>query len=147
MSIKRSDNKRIDDAFGSLINLISSRINEERDKALAERGLTNNLFNVMLNLMIEGVATQIEPVDCTSNQCCATSGALERLESKRLITRTFDSSGGRSHWVCLTEEGLMLCNSLLESFELLNQGALEALSEQDQKTTMTSLIKIASWVS
>ncbi|WGY45488.1 MarR family transcriptional regulator [Vibrio sp. ABG19] len=112
-----------------------------------QHGLKMGEFDVLATLLRSGVPYQLTPSELLSSMML-TSGAmtnrLDKLDQKGLITRVHSTADRRSIEVKLSEQGLLLINTLVQEHVNIQQQLTQSLSPQQQQA-LTLLLK--QWLS
>ncbi|QXO15540.1 MULTISPECIES: MarR family winged helix-turn-helix transcriptional regulator [Vibrio] len=112
-----------------------------------QHGLKMGEFDVLATLLRSGAPYQLTPSELLSSMML-TSGAmtnrLDKLDQKGLITRVHSTADRRSIEVKLSEQGLLLINTLVQEHVNIQQQLTQSLSPQQQQA-LTLLLK--QWLS
>ena len=115
------------------------------DEALADHGLSRDVFDVLAALRRSGHPYELSPTDLY-DRLMRTSGAvtnrLHRLESAGLITRAPDPLDGRGRRVRLTARGRKLVEAAAAPHLDNERRLLRGLSSQEQRTLARLLKKL-----
>lgn len=144
--ITTGEGKHQEEAFYGLIlvyNVLFNRIAQY----LQEWGLTPAQFNILMVVSKQGKETGISQVDLSKKLIVTPSNTarlLEKMESEKLIFRTMQPQDKRVKLVFITPKGSALLEKVWPQYQERIKEAASALTEQDQKTAATVLLK---WLS
>ncbi len=99
------------------LHRLAAVLEEELRPVFAEAGLSDGDFDCLAALRRSGAPYEVTPGELAASTMVS-SGAVtkrvDRLVSAGLVTRTVSDSDGRSRLIRLTDEGLRICDHVLE---------------------------------
>lgn len=127
---------------GELIKRLNGILEKRANKSLNEDGVTFSQMKLLCILEKDGSLTlkELEKYFCVAQATIA--GIVVRLEKKGLIESFYSPEDKRAKHICLTEDGVRMCEHARCSMERNEQWLLASLNEDEKKELHRLLQKI-----
>jgi DNA-binding MarR family transcriptional regulator len=129
----------------SRLHRLSKLIDEGRDQAFAQHGLAAHEFDVLAALRRSGEAAELTPgqlLDATHVTSGTMTNRLDRLQSRKLVTRRPHPSDGRQTLIKLTATGRRRVDGALESLLDYERAVVDVLGPRELAATVRSLRRL-----
>ena len=129
----------------SRLRRVSRLLDDGRDQAFASHELAAYEFDVLAALRRSGEAAELTPgqlLEATHVTSGTMTNRLDRLETRKLITRRPHPSDGRQALIRLTAAGRRRVDGALESLLEYERAVLEVLGSRERAATVRSLRRL-----
>ena len=105
-------------------------------------GRTLPIVLAFLKARSNHTTTQADVASYFDVSAAATTVTLKRLEKAGLIKRAVLESNARANEITLTEKGRSMADSIIQTFETLNQEMMEGISDEEQEVFQNCMMKM-----
>ncbi len=132
----------MDTSFGFLVHDIARQMTSVLDKRLSKHGLTRSHWRAVLYIWRTPGISQTELSDILDLSRMGVTGLIDRMESKRLVSRKDDEKDRRVKRIYLTDSTEKLVPTIITLGGEMVDEFFAGINAADQQTLINLLVKV-----